>query len=191
MNTLIKTAAASLIAIAATAHNAQAKDWYLGGFVGYNAASDQTSEGPSRVVDIDFDDGYALGGFVGYEYSDAIRIEAELSYRQNDADTLAFNNIDRPFTGDGTDSLSILANVYYDFENDSAITPFIGAGAGIGFLENDFAYGPAVFEDDDTAFVYQSIIGASLAVSENSELFIDGRYFAASGVDFVRTSPAD
>lgn len=191
MNTLIKTTGASLLALAAMAHSAQANDWYIGGFVGYNAASDQTSEGPSRVVDVDFEGGYALGGFVGYEYSDAIRVEAEVSYRQNDGDTLAFNNIDRPFTGSGTDSFSILANVYYDFENDSAITPFIGAGAGIGFLDNDFAYGPAVFEDDDTTFVYQGIIGASLAVSDTSELFIDGRYFAASGVDFVRTSPAD
>ncbi|MGB3455237.1 MAG: outer membrane beta-barrel protein [Litorimonas sp.] len=186
-----KLAFAALIALAATAQTAQAKDWYLGGSIGYNAASDQTSEGPDRLVDVEYDDGFALSSYVGFRKTENLRFEGELAFRRNDGEQLAFNGVDRAFAGSGTESYSLLANVYYDFPTQSAITSYIGAGAGIGFLENDFVYGPAVFEDDDTAFVYQGIIGASLPVTDRIDLFLDGRYLGASGVDFTRTSPAD
>lgn len=191
MNTLIKTTALALIAVVATSQTASAKDWYLGGSVGYNQTSDQTSEGPSRVVDIDYDEGLALSSFIGFRKSENLRFEGEFTFRRNDGEELSFNNIDRPFTGSGTESYSLLANVLYDIPTSSAITPYVGVGAGIGFLENDFAYGPATFQDKDTAFVYQGIIGASVPVTDRIDLFVDGRYFAATGVDFVRTSPAD
>jgi len=191
MNKTIAASTIALVAAIATTQSASAKDWYLGGSVGYNQTSDQTSEGPSRRVDVEYDEGYALSSFVGFRKSENLRFEGEFTFRRNDGETLAFNNINRPFAGSGTESYSLLANVLYDFPTASAVTPYIGVGAGIGFLENDFVYGPANFEDKDTSFVYQGIIGASVPVSDKIELFIDGRYFGATGVDFVRTSPAD
>lgn len=191
MNTTLKISAAAIFALIATAQTASAKDWYLGGSIGYNQTSDQTSEGPSRVVDVEYEEGYALSSFIGFRKSENLRFEGEFTFRRNDGEELSFNNVDRAFAGAGTESYSLLANVLYDIPTSSAITPYVGVGAGIGFLENDFVYGPARFQDKDTAFVYQGIIGASLPVSDKIELFVDGRYFAASGVDFVRTSPAD
>lgn len=191
MNTLIKTSALALVAIVATTHTASAKDWYLGGSVGYNQTSDQTSEGPSRLVEVEYEEGFALSSFVGFRKTENLRFEGELTFRRNDGEDLSFNNVARPFAGSGTESYSLLANAFYDIPTGSAITPYVGVGAGIGFLENDFVYGPARFQDKDTAFVYQGIIGATLPVTDKIEVFVDGRYLAATGVDFTRTSPAD
>lgn len=191
MNTTLKISAAAILALIATAQTASAKDWYLGGSIGYNQTSDQTSEGPSRVVDVDYEEGYALSSFIGFRKSENLRFEGEFTFRRNDGEALSFNNVDRPFAGAGTESYSLLANALYDIPTGSAITPYVGVGAGIGFLENDFVYGPATFQDKDTAFVYQGMVGASMPVTDRIDLFVDGRYFAATGVDFVRTSPAD
>lgn len=191
MITLLKTSAAALIAVIATSQSASAKDWYLGGSIGYNQTSDQTSEGPSRLVNVEYEEGYALSSYVGFRKSENFRFEGELAFRRNDGEALSFNNVARPFAGAGTESYSLLANAIYDVPTDSAITPYIGVGAGIGFLENDFVYGPATFQDKDTAFVYQGMVGASVPVTEKIDLFIDGRYLAATGVDFVRSSPSD
>lgn len=203
MTPSFKTSAAVVIALGASAfmaQTAQASDyftkapetnWYLGGSVGYNTTGDQNSEGPSREVDVEYDDGFALTSYVGYRYSDAIRLEGELAFRRNDGQNLAFNNVERAFAGAGTESYSLLANVYYDIPTQTAVTPYVGVGAGVGFIENDFVYGPATFQDDDTAFVYQGILGASVPLTERIDVFIDGRYLTATGVDFTRTSPAD
>lgn len=191
MNTVIKTGAFVLIAVIATTQSANAKDWYLGGSIGYNQTSDQTSEGPSRVVDVEYEEGYALSTYVGFRKTENLRFEGEFAFRRNDGEALSFNNVARPFAGAGTESYSLLANAIYDIPTDSAITPYVGVGAGIAFLENDFVYGPATFQDKETAFVYQGMVGASMPVTDRIDLFVDGRYFAATGVDFTRNSPAD
>lgn len=191
MNSFVKISATALLAVIATSQTASAKDWYLGGSIGYNQTSDQESEGPNRIVDVEYEEGYALSSYVGFRHSENLRFEGELAFRRNDGEELSFNGVERNFAGAGTESYSLLANVLYDIPTSSAVTPYVGVGAGIGFLENDFVYGPAVFEDNDTAFVYQGIVGASMPVTDRIDLFVDGRYFAATGVNFTRTSPAD
>jgi len=170
---------------------AQAKDWYLGGSIGYNQTSNQTSEGEGLLVETEFDAGIATTSIIGLKLDNNIRLEGELAWRRNDGDSLAFQGIERPFTAKGAQSYNFTANAYYDIPTDSSITPYVGAGAGIGFLENEFLYGPVNFEDKDTAFIYQGAIGASLPLTEKITGFVDARYVGATGVDFVRTSPAD
>ena len=187
---ILKTAiASSMVLTLSTA--AQAKDWYLGGSIGYNQTQDQRSEGQGRLVETEFDAGLVTTSVLGFKYSDNIRLEGEFAWRKNDGSSLAFQGIDRPIAAKGAESYSFLVNALYDIPTDSKFTPYIGAGAGIGFLENEFLYGPVNFEDSDTNFVYQAIAGISLPLTENITGFTDARYFAATGVDFVRNSPAD
>jgi len=177
--------------LVSTASHAQDSQWYLGGSIGYNQTSDQTSTGPDRLVETEFDAGITTTSIIGYELSEAIRVEGEFAWRRNDGSALAFNGVDRGFTAKGAESYNLTANVFYDFDTNSSITPYIGAGAGIGFLENSFQYGRVDFEDKDTAFVYQGIIGASLPVTERIVGFVDARLLGTSGVEFERISPAD
>lgn len=190
----ILTTTTALALAASLSSGASADDdrkWYLGGSIGYNQTSNQTSEGENHLVEAEFDAGITTSSVIGYNLSDDIRFEGEFAWRRNDGDAVAFNGIDRDFNAKGAESYSLLANVFYDFENGSKVTPYIGAGAGIGFLENDFRYGPAVFVDKDTAFVYQGIIGASLPITERIVGFVDARFLGSTGVDFERISPAD
>lgn len=189
--TLKITTAIAALALTTTQANAQDHNWYLGGSIGYNQTTDQTSAGPNRLVEAEFDAGIATTSFIGYKFQDNIRFEGEFGWRRNDGDAISFNSVDRGFTAKGAESYTLTANVYYDFNTGSSITPYIGAGAGIGFLENEFRYGRAVFEDKDTTFVYQGVIGASLPLTDRITGFVDARYLGASGVDFLRTSPAD
>jgi len=193
MSKLTKIAVVSFTAALLTTTAAQAQDsqWYLGGSIGYNQTFDQTSEGEGRLVETEFDGGITTTSILGYNYSDNVRFEGEFAWRRNDGSALSFNGVDRGFTAKGAESYNLVGNVFYDFENESSITPYIGAGAGIGFLENNFLYGPVNFEDKDTAFVYQGIIGASLPITERIVGFVDARLLGSSGVEFERLSPAD
>jgi opacity protein-like surface antigen len=211
MNTTAKLAVASALALAASSlvtQDAQANDlrdyltrapssnWYLGGSLGYNATSDQTSTGQTatgqgRLVETTFDDGFATGSYIGYRVSETLRLEGELAFRRNDGQSLAFNGNDQSFAGSGAESYSFLANAYYDFPNSSAITPYVGVGAGISFIDNDFLYRAVDFDDNDTSFVYQGIAGLSTPLTPRIDVFLDARYIDATDVKFERVSPAD
>lgn len=188
---LISTTAFALIAFPLTAQAGSFEGWYVGGSIGYNNTSSQTSEGENRLVETTFDDGITTSSYLGKKLDNNIRIEGEFAWRRNDGENLAFNGIERPFTAKGAESYSFLLNALYDVDTGGPITPYIGAGAGIGFIDNEFLYGPVNFEDSDTNFVWQGIVGATYPVSEKIELFVDAKYFSATGVNFVRTSPAD
>jgi outer membrane protein OmpA-like peptidoglycan-associated protein len=55
----------------------------------------------------------------------------------------------------------------------SVITPYIGAGAGIGFVDGNSSLG-------STVFAYQGIVGLAWNVDTNFRVSIDGRYYGTS-----------
>ena len=67
-----------------------------------------------------------------------------------------------------------MANFYYDFFADRAFTPYVGAGAGIAFINSRFG---SLTDSNDTEFAYQAIIGAGYKVSPNVRVNLDGRYY--------------
>ena len=69
--------------------------------------------------------------------------------------------------------LGIMANLLYDFMPGSVITPYIGAGAGVGFVDSNQSLG-------STVFAYQGIIGLGWNVDTNFRVNIDGRYYGTS-----------
>src|SRR5215204_2159655 len=75
--------------------------------------------------------GFAAGGVVGYDFVGP-RVELEGVYRYNQHNT--------GFPGQAISNqvgqLGILANLLYDFSPASTITPYIGAGAGVAFVDS-------------------------------------------------------
>jgi len=171
----------------ATAH---AKDWYLGGSIGYNQTSNQTSTDGTRLVETEFDAGIVTTSIIGVKLENNIRLEGEFAWRRNDGQSLSFNGVDRNFTAKGAESYGLLLNAFYDFDTGSALTPYVGVGAGFDFVRNRFLYGAVDFEDNDVAFAWQVIGGVSTPLTEKIDGFIDARYHSSSP-DFTRTSPAD
>src|SRR5215218_2028133 len=92
--------------------------------------------------------GFGVGALIGgYDFVGP-RVEVEAAYGQvNISANLPlgqFNPIGH--------QLHVMAKVLYDFFPASAFTPYVGAGAGIGFVDSNSAFG-------NTQFAYQGIVG--------------------------------
>ncbi len=145
-----------------------------------------TVERSSRLAGygVDSHSQFTLGGAIaaGYDFWFShmipIRAELELALRGNSE-----NSEDGPWgnTKLTTNSTTLLANVYYDFHNSTAFTPYVGAGIGLAFnyLGVDMHhYGNPAWsgssDDRSTNFAWQ--VGAGVAYSFNDNIAVDAGY---------------
>lgn len=149
-----------------------------------------------------FDTGYAINGQVGYAFENGFRVELEGSYTRYDVDThrgltVGGANIDgvdvavltrgAPAAGNPTvgaviadgrgriANFGLFGNVFYDIDAGSGFKPYVGVG--LGYQWADIEYRPSgvdVANESDGGFAYQLMAGASVALSDNAELF--GQY---------------
>jgi opacity protein-like surface antigen len=171
---------------------------------GFNTAGVTTIPAGADVGwSTEFDDGLSLAGAVGFRRG-PWRFEGELSYQENDVDThrgvsaagIDLTDVDAAILVSGTTAAlgvttgdlvaagqgevtttALFANVYYDFETDSAFTPYVGAGFGFAALDVDYSPSDtAIISDDDSVYGFQLMAGASYALTEQLELVGDVRY---------------
>ncbi|MEO0372482.1 MAG: hypothetical protein AAF231_13575, partial [Pseudomonadota bacterium] len=128
-------AASACAAFCFAATSASAENLYFHGFVGANFTQDATLSGivggaPQSVLS-DFESGVSVGGAVGRSFGGGWRAEVELSYHNSDIDTLDFTgNALSPEinTSGGIERTALMANVLYDIQTGSKLTPYVGAG---------------------------------------------------------------
>ena len=89
--------------------------FYLRGDIG---ASYLTSPGPANVG------AFTGGGGVGYQFNDNFRADITGDWTSN------YNVA----PGATLSTTAVMGNVYYDWKNDSPITPYVGVGAGYGWV---------------------------------------------------------
>jgi len=159
-------AAAAMVALPVMAQaQTAAPGFYIGAEGGLNWLLNTTIGGTTVTPQT----GWAAGGMIGYDFVGP-RVEVEGIYRQNQ--TYAGG-----FTGTAINNqisqLGIMANLLYDFAPSSTITPYIGAGAGIAFVDSNSSLG-------STQFAYQGIIGLGWNVDTNFRVNLDGRYYGTS-----------
>src|SRR6185369_4079826 len=65
--------------------------------------------------------------------------------------------------------LTGLINLYYDFFPASTITPYVGAGAGIAFIDSNNSLG-------STQFAWDAILGVKYNMSNTLAFNLEGRY---------------
>ncbi|MCE3232377.1 MAG: surface antigen msp4 family protein [Rickettsiaceae bacterium] len=118
------------------------------------------------------------GVAVGYNITDYFRTEIEAVYRQNDADLI-------PWAQSGeVESLTGSLNVYYDLNNETAFTPYIGAG--IGLTRADFKVKDIeALNVKDDVLSYQFMTGISYKLNENNNINLGYRYFVMDDVKFA------
>jgi len=142
---------------------------------------------------IEFDPGVYVGGTAGYDFG-LIRLEGELSYRQNDMDTLSDRG-DTNFHYSSVDGdvglFAVMANAFLDIHNDSPITPYIGGGIGVATIylsetsaNIDGIRQPIYAEDDESVFAYQIGCGLDIALNRQTSLDIGYRYFGTETARF-------
>lgn len=198
--------AAATLTLSASALSAQSlpEGYYIQGFAGFNQLQDTnlagTIGGAPQSVFGDFDSGYDIGVAVGREIPQwsnsniGTRVELELSYRNNDVDTLNFTGNgpgNEANTSGDISSTSLFANVLFDFKQKGAFTPFVGFGLGAQRSSYDLVYGPGVaIRDSDTTFAAQAIAGVSYDVNNSTALTLDARYSRAFDAASSRLNPA-
>lgn len=180
MNFRLHTAALALAATAfATSAIAQDGATYVGAGLGLVKPKNTTvTDTASRSVK--FENGTMGSLFVGYDYGSNWRSEIELSRRAADLDSVSGTNA----VGEML-ATSLMANAIYDFDINSPLTPYLGAGIGGSKVEFDNAspFGASSINDSDTGLALQGIAGVSYMVNDNVDLFADYRYFTARNID--------
>ncbi len=161
---LAAAAVVALPAIAQAQQDVYAPGVYFGVEGGLNWLFNTTILGQN----VSSQTGWAAGGKIGYDFIGP-RIEVEGLYRQNN-NGYFFGN--RAITGQ-ISQVTAMANFLYDFNATGTIVPFIGAGAGVGFVDSDFNLG-------STVFAFQGILGVGYNFSPNLRFGIEGRYIGTT-----------
>ena len=155
---------------------------YLSVNGGVAILDDGDAKGAQGTVELESDPGVALTGALGYNFGNNLRMEAELGYQKNDLDKMGLRGMPHGTASGDTSSVSGLLNGYYDFMNQSRLTPFVSAGAGVIKVSlSDLNMPQAGFNEglDGTAVAWQVGGGLSYAVSYGLSLGVKYRYMNA------------
>ncbi len=168
---------------------AAAQSFYIGahGGVGIPHDSDATSSGaPGVPITVSSNIGYAVGGFVGYDFGTGFRVEGELAYRRNGLDEQSALGSTFAMQGDSS-TLALMANGFYEFGAGSSWTPYVGAGIGMArfSLIDAGTVGSTPEDNDDTVLAYQFIAGIGYELSPTLTLFADYRLFGTADPEFT------
>jgi outer membrane protein OmpA-like peptidoglycan-associated protein/opacity protein-like surface antigen len=167
------------------AHAYPKQGWYagLGAGVGFQESTDAVAAGVSN--NLSFDPGYVVSGSVGFGFENQFRPEFELAYRNS-----SVSEAKGPGAAGGTgnfNSIAMMANLFYDFDTRSGLTPYIGIGIGGAFVGADSAgsvFTGNTIDDQPFTFAYQGIAGFSYELSERVDATLDYRYFRTLEPDF-------
>lgn len=178
--------------------------WYIALSGGW-AHRNTVHEADDPQTFIEFAEGFALNGALGYRFS-LFRVETEFSFMNHECDTAGAGPAIRagipasPATGN-VNLRAYMLNVYHDI--DLAFTawrPYLGAGLGfyqseLNSLYPDFFANPGlapfgfntnpVNSTSDIPFAYQFRAGGSLPLGERTELFVGYRYFKGEELTFA------
>jgi outer membrane protein OmpA-like peptidoglycan-associated protein len=174
MNKKALLAAAAILALPATA-NAQSMfsggtaypGFYVGGEGGLNWLLNNNS--------YTMNTGWAAGGKIGYDFVGP-RVELEGLYHSNTGSGNVLFPGGVANVNGRIDQVSVMANLLYDFAPGATITPFIGAGAGIAFVDSTIQGCNMC----STQFAYQGILGLAWNVSDAFRVSVDGRYYGTT-----------
>jgi outer membrane protein OmpA-like peptidoglycan-associated protein len=169
-------AAAALIALPAVA-NAQSS-WfaptgptYPGIYIGAEGAANWLLNNNSYVMDT----GWAAGGKVGYDFVGP-RVEVEGMYRSNTGTAVVAFPTGYANVRGKIDQVSVMGNLLYDFFPGAMITPYIGAGAGVAFVDANIQGCSLCL----TMFAYQGILGVGYNATPALRIGLEGRYYGTT-----------
>jgi OOP family OmpA-OmpF porin len=159
MKKLVLAGAIALLPFASQAQTINAQQgFYIGAGGGLGWSIGTPPPGVSTST------GWAVGGKMGYDFVGP-RIELEGAYGQIPTSA----NIPGTAINGKVGQLTAMANLLYDFFPTSSITPYVGAGAGIAFIDSNASLG-------STQFAWQGILGLGYNVDSQLRLMLEGRY---------------
>ncbi len=106
---------------------------------------------------------------LGFAFENGFRAEAELARRANEVTSsemtaASFEYYSSSSSAENVFAISLMANGFYDFNRDGAVSPYIGVGVGWAKV--------SAGDDDDSKLAWQAMAGVGVALSEQH----DARY---------------
>lgn len=151
---------------------------YFSIFGGMADLDSQRSTGFQRDLNIQFEQGYALGGAVGRRVGRNLRAEMEYCYRSQDPGNLVFNgNSYQNLSGNQNCHAGMLNLVFDMIIGHGNLVPYVGAGVGIGSIDSSVQFQQGVLDGDDSALALQWMAGLSYRCKPNMEIFCEYRHF--------------
>ena len=154
------------------ATSASAEGFYIGADAGVSfpfSTKMKNNANHNQKEKINFDDGFVADAVLGYDFGNNIRGEFDFGYRNFDIDKIAGEKVKGSI-----DSFAFMGNVYYDFNNKSKFTPFVGVGAGLAYnkvdKKNDMS-------GSSTKPALQGMVGLAYNFTDSWSASIAYRYF--------------
>ncbi len=189
----VQTAAAILMLplMSAPAHS-QGVSSYASVFGGVSYAEESDLRvkltGPITILGtMHYLNGGTGGVALGRRWANGNALEGELAYSRDRFDYENLVGIGTIAVDGDIKTYTLMANGFHFFENESAVTPYVGAGAGIALMRvSALAEGnTARFRDDDIGFAYQAIFGISTRIARQTDLALEYRYSGTSKASFT------
>jgi OmpA-OmpF porin, OOP family len=169
--------AAATIAVLPTAAHAQS-DWftsanptYQGFYIGAQGGLNWLLNNQSYVMDT----GWTAGGKVGYDFVGP-RVELEGMYHSNNGTAVVAFPTGYANVSGRIEQVSVMANLLYDFFPGAMITPYIGGGAGVAFVDANIQGCSLCL----TMFAYQGILGIGYNATPAMRISVEGRYYGTT-----------
>jgi opacity protein-like surface antigen len=142
------------------------------------------------------EDGWRVGGAIGYAFSSWLAVEGELGYMTQDFDSVVFDEVSGEFTNrdgqefdlDGDTSIFTgMINAVLGFPMGGVLRPYVGVGVGGAIVDVDAAITDPEFSlsDSDTVFAAQGFAGIDISISENLAIGGRARYLHLDDFDLV------
>lgn len=107
----------------------------------------------------DDDHGFLGGVGVGYRFDDNLRTDL----------TVDWAGKYEVAPGADLSTTTVLGNLYFDWANDSAFTPYVGAGAGYGWVNTDVG-------SDDSGLAVGLAAGVAVRITDGVDLDVGYRF---------------
>lgn len=193
---VLRVFSTALIALALVAPAAQAQkrpDYldgiYVGGNVGVHKPQNSGMSRAGQSSTVSIGTGPAGTASVGYGFGNGLRGELELGHRAGSVRSV--DNAAGTGGGGRLDVTSLMANVLYDFANETSFVPYIGVGAG-GARVRAKDVGPdqgnAIVSGNANVLAYQAIAGLDYRIGANMALGASYRYFATQSASIGTTA---
>jgi OmpA-OmpF porin, OOP family len=157
--------------------------FYLEGNLGYSHPDSVDARDGAVKGEVELGDTAVFGGALGYKFP-WFRLEANVSYRENDIDKVRVEGFDFNSNGD-TKALVGLVNGIIDIDIDFPVRPYFGGGIGGAYLKLNTGSGmPFEIDDNTGTFAWDLLAGLGWDVTESVALTITYRYLRLEGTDF-------
>lgn len=134
-------------------------------------ANCEDSPGTFRDFKTTFEDDNGFGFSVGYDFEGLLRVDFSAKNMRNRVETIDGS----PARGD-MESISLLTNLWFDFNRDGIVQPYAGFGLGASEIELD--------DEKDTVLIGQVGLGFNFHLNDVVVIDLGARYFQSKDPDY-------